>query len=543
MRNWKAYVRIGAWFVLILLLIPPLWYSLRTPFALIDDYGEWLIVPLLRHVPGIITRYYETFFHPQNMFRIMFDIYQLVTWILLGDNSALHHGLRWVLKAIVVWSTFNILRLMAPARRSATRLSFLAFCAVYIFFPNNPEARLVSQELLTVTFLALLLYELGRLCVRARGDLTVLSLRRYLWVLFVFTAMLWVKEPNIVMGVVTLVMLICLNLRRWMRLLPFVVIVLITGLRVWAKSRAGGYGIAPITRDLICGNIVWYSKSLFLWQTSLVCTLLLVVPLLVGVVCLVVQTWKTRSRENSGLRGIILWLQTHPVLTYCWLVCLNMLAFYVIVFACWLMVLRYFYPLVYLLALWIGLTLLAVEAFSYRRRLAVTGLTIVAAIYFIGANYYNFVYQFACQYYTRVVEQDVLRTVDRLLRDGRTVTLTQDSEYECNIACYFNNYLPYYKQTGYRIMIAPIAVPCDSCYYVTRINKPLPAGHQWYCHFDYCHVSRILWWCDRMSSWFQFGRPAFYWVDCGAASIDRHGEGIPRWYIYDYRDIWSCRSG
>ena len=539
MKNWKSNLQIGAWFTLILLLIPPLWYSLRTPFALIDDYNSWMIVRSFSHVSGIILWFQDTWVHTYNRFRITFDMYDLVTWALLGGNHTLHHAMRWVLKAIVVWSTFNILRLMVSDWRSEIGLSFWVFCVLYIFFPNNPEARLAPTELLTVTFLALLFYELSRLFVRARGDLKVLGLRRYLWVIFVFTAMLWVKETNIVIGMVALMMLVCLNLKRWMRLLPFVVIVLITGIRVWAEKHAGGYGTAPITLELIHKNIVWYNRWLFLRDTSWVCSLSLLVPLLAGVAWLVIQTWKTRLVENRWLWRWVLWLQTHPILTFCWLVFLSMLSYYAIVLISWELVPRYFYPVVYLLALWIGLILLAVEAFPSRWRLAVTGLVIVASVYFIGANYYNFIYQFANQYYTRIVEQDVLRTSDRLLRDGRTVTLTMDGEFEDKINNYFNDYLPYYKQTGYRIKIGPVMPPNDGCYYVSRSKMTLPAGHQSYRCFDHRGVSKILWWCDRISSWFQFGRPAFQWEDAGAPYIGRHGEEMSVWYMYDCHDIWK----
>jgi len=357
--------------------------------------------------------------------------------------------------------------------------------------------------------------------------------------IFVFTAMLWVKETNIVLGMVALAMLVCLNLKRWMRLLPFVMIVLITGIRVWAESHAGGYGTAPLTWDLFHRNIVWYNKWLFLRETSLPCTLLLIVPLLSGVAWLVIQTWKTRLIGKRWLWHWVLWLQTHPILTFCWLVFLSMLSFYAIVLISWELVPRYFYPLVYLLALWIGLILLIVDGFLSRWRMAVTGLVMVASVYFIGANYYNFVYQFANQYYTRVEEQDVLRTSDRLLRDGRTVTLTIDAEFEDKINNYFNDFLPYYKQTAYRIKIGPVMTQNDGCYYVSRTKMTLPEGHYSYHNFDYRGVSKILWRLDRISSWFQFGRPAFQWEDAGAPYIGRHGEEMSVWYLYDCRDKWK----
>jgi len=131
MKNWKINLQIGAWSILILLLVLPLWYSLRTPFALIDDYNSWFIVRSFSHLSGIILWFQDTWVHTYNRFRITFDMYDLVTWALLGGNSALHHAMRWMLKMIVVWSTFNILRLVAIDRRSDFLFGYFVY---YIFF-------------------------------------------------------------------------------------------------------------------------------------------------------------------------------------------------------------------------------------------------------------------------------------------------------------------------------------------------------------------------------------------------------------------------
>jgi len=541
MNNWRSYAYFAAWSLLLLLLLPALWYSLRTPFGLIDDYSLWPIVRSFNNFPGLVQWFQSTWFQPQSIFRITNDMYQALMWTLLGDNSTLHHAMRWVLKAVIVWASFQVLRTLSPVKKPAIQITFWVFCVTYVFFPNFPEARLGTAEPLTVLFLALTFNELGRLFVLYRGDLAKLSVKRYLWLLFVFTGVLWSKEPNIVMGIITLAFLALLNLKKWQRLLPFAVIVLVTAARVWAKKEVAGYGVAPLTWELINTNFIWYTKSLFLCKTSFICSLLLAVPTFWGLIYLAAKTRKKWPKKQGPIKGMVLFLQDNPSLTFNWLVFLNLLAFYAIVLTSWMLVSRYYYPLVYLLTFWIALTLLHIADLPDRWRGSVTKLLIVASVFFIGVNYYNFVYQFACQYYTRIVEHHVIGDTDTLLRQGATVTLTQESEFEYNIKSYFNDFLPFYKKTDYRVTVGPPATehPAGGCFYVTHHIQPDPAGLNWLHQYYFCHVSRILSLCDRISSWLQFGRPAYCDIDVGASDIGRHGEDISIWYMYNCHDIWG----
>ena len=81
-----------------LLFIPVLYYSLTTPFALVDDYGMCYYVEFLDN-----SERFQHWFQKQvvdfsyGRYRPVFDLYNMVTWKVFGANPWLHHLARWVL--------------------------------------------------------------------------------------------------------------------------------------------------------------------------------------------------------------------------------------------------------------------------------------------------------------------------------------------------------------------------------------------------------------------------------------------------------------
>ena len=81
-----------------LLYLPALYYSLDTPFALVDDYSErWFIQQYddwdRFHAPLLQDEVLDT----RDRYRPFRAVYTLAAWVIYGDNPWLHHLGRWAL--------------------------------------------------------------------------------------------------------------------------------------------------------------------------------------------------------------------------------------------------------------------------------------------------------------------------------------------------------------------------------------------------------------------------------------------------------------
>jgi len=77
----------GLYLTFVILLSPAIWYSLNTPFALIDDYNSWCILETFSSLSGILGWARDLFFHfGTGRFRPVFDLYNYITWLVISDN-------------------------------------------------------------------------------------------------------------------------------------------------------------------------------------------------------------------------------------------------------------------------------------------------------------------------------------------------------------------------------------------------------------------------------------------------------------------------
>ena len=83
--------------VAIVLFLPVLYYSLNTPFALIDDYYQWSIVRIFdspqQFSEWLVNQFLE---FNSNRYRPFWEFYNAVTWKVFGPTPWLHHLARWV---------------------------------------------------------------------------------------------------------------------------------------------------------------------------------------------------------------------------------------------------------------------------------------------------------------------------------------------------------------------------------------------------------------------------------------------------------------
>ncbi len=161
-----------------LLLIPVLYYSLTTPFALTDDYKSWRHVQILDSSEQFLGWLYHEFLSSDPYSDPYSDLWRYwplrvfsdaVAWKVFGVTPWLHHLSRWVVHFSSVFmfaaSFLCLLKQVGgyfsvPAERGRVYhplpllpLGLLVY--LWLFFPNSPASRLSTQEVHTVFFLGL----------------------------------------------------------------------------------------------------------------------------------------------------------------------------------------------------------------------------------------------------------------------------------------------------------------------------------------------------------------------------------------------------
>ena len=82
-----------------LLLSPILYYSLTTPFALVDDYGTWYYLSKLDSFSSFFRWVNVSFLHfsdHHERYRPFWEIYNALAWKGFGPTPWAHHLSRWV---------------------------------------------------------------------------------------------------------------------------------------------------------------------------------------------------------------------------------------------------------------------------------------------------------------------------------------------------------------------------------------------------------------------------------------------------------------
>ena len=439
-RLGKGGLGLGALILIpaLLLYLPVFYYSLTTPFALVDDYQDWQFVALLDSP--------ERLFHwlqgvlglgePERRYRPFWEFYNAVAWKVFGANPALHHLSRWLFHfgavfcfAAAFWRIHRANRgensaAAGPAWRYLHLLPLALLVYICLFFPNVPAARLAPQEVYTVFFLGLCNWMAVLLLTADRdsggGRPRWWQSRRLCYALFVlgYLGLAMSKEVNIAAALVLLVCWYALVLVRYglagRALLSGLPLLLIFGLalfNIYAAAQAGGVNHA-LTTELFRQNAGQIYAGLLQTETSWLIAagfILLLAVLLTAVIGKII-----RRRWDRELGFILLLLGQG-------------LALSILLSASYGVALRYWHILIPILAV-----LLALGAGQLLRRMAARspalaggmGTALAAFIlFFTAANYYDFLSQTIVQHSTRQVEAAALAAAARWHDAGEYVQI------------------------------------------------------------------------------------------------------------------------
>ena len=401
-----------------LLYLPALYYSLTTPFALVDDYQDWQFVALLdspaqlfQWLRGVLGGLAE----PENRYRPFWEFYNAVAWKVYGANPALHHLSRWLFHCGAVFCFAAAFWRIAGGRgresaatagnawRYLALLPLALLLYVWLFFPNVPAARLAPQEVYTVFFLGLCNWMAVLLLTGGNGQGREgwWKSRRLPYALFVldYLGLAMSKEVNIAAALALLVGWYALALTRYglarrplLSGLPLLLIFGLTLLHIYAAAQAGGVN-HEITLQLFRHNAAQIYAGLLQTETSGIIAavfILLLTALLAAVIRKII-----RRRWDAELGFILLLLMQGAGL-------------FILLSAAYGVALRYWYILVPILAVLLALAARQLLLRTAARSLALAwgmGAALAAFIlFFTAANYYDFLYQTVVQHSTRQVE-------------------------------------------------------------------------------------------------------------------------------------------
>ena len=527
-------------FLPLLLFLPVLYYSLSTPFALVDDYGMCYFVEFLdnskRFWKWLQTSVLEFGY---GRYRPFFDFYNMTTWKIFGAIPWLHHLARWLMhfSAIGFFSASFVIIARDKTKKdfwtwgeTQTRsllipLGLLVY--IWIYFPNVPAARLGPQEINTVFFLGLCNLMLAFILIGGTKEQKPAStLMLYLFLYLGYLGLSVSKEINIAVmlwiGIYYFGMII--TRWSWKRILgglPLILIFTYTLEKILIASRNNYYGVKPVTPELVASNLRWIASDLFQPGVSLVITC--------GFIILIAFLFF--HEINKLIKH-----QTDNELIFIILLVGELVSLYLIVSTSWAKVLRYWYVI-----LPVFTTILAFSArsaleltrrnFPVLNRLA--ALTLISFVtFFIGCNYYNFLWQSVAQHSLRKAESELLNEISRLHDQGQYVYISfdrndPDAELLHHLIAYYRRFSPRFLDKKYKVHTSPPETTEQPYYMVSRRTQPGdPDIHKHIvAQQDYISLN----YAKMISGLFQQKSPRIG-KDAGVHLLDRY-----EWIIYNNR--------
>ena len=541
--------------ILILLFLPAFYYSLNTSFDLIDDYGEALLLRRYDDLDSFFRTLHREFISDSSVrFKPFHHFYLGAVWKVIGPNAELHHLARWVwhFAALLVFTA--AFRRFAPVGTAALSdrdggvisrlaggmaawlpLAFLLY--IWFFFPNSPAARIAPHEVYTVFFLGLCTWMAALTLTAEPGrDSPRQWLLLYGGFVLGYAGLVFSKEAN--MGVALWLLLAyggyALYAARtgrrsagWKLLLgaaPLACLFILSLSRISA-ALPNNEVIRP-TATPISANISEIIARLFQTETSLLITA--VFALLAAIPLLTLGGQAVKRQWNRETSFVLLLLGQFA-------------AMLLLLSIAWGVSLRYWYILlpVFAMLLALGVKYLLqwsaaggpglhwqAEARPGLRNAAVIGLA-AFLVFFVAANYYNFLWQTLIQHSSRQADAQFLSRANGLLQAGEYVQLHATGvpdNLSARISHYYDRFLPRFRGEEYEIRRRPPDNPARP-YYLAAMQQhplPLPVDTAITHNDDYAVLPAA----RRVAGWLQ-GGAAHRSSDLGV-----YAPGEYRWSIY-----------
>ncbi|MCE9600290.1 MAG: hypothetical protein K8S54_20190 [Spirochaetia bacterium] len=468
MERVFAMGRIAFYSFLGLALALPVYYAWNTPFALIDDYSDWQFQRVFLSLDAFQVWFTGNFAQfSGGRYRPYFDISQGISWIVLGPNPGIHHIVRILVRVCTgLFIASAYLQFCNSWRGSVPRASFevsrfqglAGLLLLFIFFPNNPEARLAPQELHSGFFISMLIWIAARALTRPQAFLSTVLLYY-----IAFFGLAIAKEVNFfVLPVCILVfhLFIIKRHRLVLSVLPILIFVH-TLAKITTAYKSGGYGSRPVNAELIWNNVAWIIQNILLINLNWIVSIAFIALLLFVLVDSFIQIRKPLAPETR--KSLLILLTATAFLG----------AFGVGITTSWLQVLRYWYPMIPPIVLILGIALFRLNLFTLDRgslnRLLRIASVLVAIVFFLSA-WPAVLYQYIVQHHSRNTELMLIKRLQTRLDSGETIQLDlNESEYADKLRTILLDFNPYYYGTKpYSLDVLSPDKASTSALFVTR---------------------------------------------------------------------------
>ena len=558
-----------------LLYAPVLYYSWNSPYRLVEDYTHWHYLHIFDSSSSFLA-WIDWVVGIDKMgwrYRPAWQLYNAIVWKVVGADASAHHLFRWMLRfGAVAFFCAAFCRIYALRARESLRgaagclLPLCLMVHVWLFFPNSPATKLVTQEVLTVFFLGLCNYVAAvALSWESQGGSSPRQKARwrwlYGWFFFGFLCLTFYKEVNFGLSTGLLVgyfVFVCLirkaGWRGALSAVPLAAIVAAMAARVYTVSADSGVGYGragSVYRSMT--NAAEVLLGLFQVHTSVVVGAGFVALLGVLAFWWVAGALRTlrpvlagrRKDRESGAHG------TGPLdceLAFVLFLVVQFVCMFGMLAASWGVLLRYWYPLVPLLSMLLAFAAkLVLEAAGRRpgwseRRVALPLVAFV--VFYVGCNYYNFAFQTVAWHSLSNADDELIEEVRRLGDQGEHVVVERTgSEQECSLLLWVGHHLAFFHGMDFAVRMTPPEAG-QPYYFVT--HKELPE-HQKATTIPSQREYRLLAAASSVAGALQLRREPFRQLDAGLAW---HRDGRPyAWNIYripasnaDSRTVWPTQT-
>ena len=428
-----------------LLFAPILYYSLDTPFGLVDDYADWKY-SLIFTSPALFLDWLDFTFVGADVlrYRPFWDFYNATAWSVFGTTPWLHHLSRWVFHFVaILMFALAFLRFARPngedggGRTWMLPLIPVAFLVyLWMFFPNSPASRLSPQEVYTVFFLGMCtLAVAATLKGGERKGWLISGGRKYSLFLIGYTGLVLSKEVNFAVAFwLLLAYVIHASLRSRSRRsiagsIPLVLLFAFTCSRVYTSLEnydpSASFGSFTNHAETI-------AKDMFQVETSLIITAVFSLFICMGIVI----SFMNRTRSDDFLFHLFLIGQVFSF-------------FFILTFSSRDITLRYWYPAIpgfmMIMAFAVKYLVLRLRNASPLHSRTGTALIIAFVAFFLMINYYNYSNQTIAQHSARKVDESTLAAIARLHASGQYVHNYPRAEQDLTLFYYFEQYQPFFR--------------------------------------------------------------------------------------------------
>ena len=555
----------------VLLYAPVIYYSLHSPFSLMDDYLHWYDLHIfesssyfyawLKQVVGIDGA--------ATLYRPFWRIYNGVMWAWFGTNAPAQHLIRWILHfGTVAFFCAAFCRICAmPSGRSPRGaigylLPLWLMVHVWLFFPNSPATRLGNAEVLTAFFLGLCNYvaAVALSWASERRSSPQLRRSRWLWLyglfLLGFLCLTFSKEVNVALALCLLVayfLFACQMTKAWLAVVagaPLFAILALAITRVYAATEYVGVGYGHAwSAYTSMANAARILLGLFQVHTSAVIGagfVALLGALAFGCVAGILRTLRpvVKDRGKDGepeARGVTIPL--HGELAFVLFLIAQFVCMFGILAASHAVTLRYWYPLVPLLSMLLAFAgKFVLEATGGRpgwseRRVALA--LVVFVVFYVACNYYNFAFQAVAWHSQTNTEDELIEEVRRLGDQGEHVAV-EDTRAACALMRHVRPALGFLHGIDFTVYATPPAAG-QPYYFVSQEELPeqrkattITSRRDYRFLAATSLVASILqlrrepfWQVDGGVRWLHKGRP-YVWTIYHISASDAAGERLRR---------------